>query len=35
MATAAGKSANEARANSDLEADIRQLKADIDKLTKQ
>jgi len=32
MATAAGKSANEARANSDLEADIRQLKADIDKL---
>lgn len=35
MATAAGKTANEARANSDLEADIRQLKADIDKLTKQ
>jgi ElaB/YqjD/DUF883 family membrane-anchored ribosome-binding protein len=35
MATAAGKAANEARANSDLEADIRQLKADIDKLTKQ
>ncbi|OBQ66419.1 DUF883 family protein [Mesorhizobium erdmanii] len=35
MATAAGKIANEARANSDLEADIRQLKADIDKLTKQ
>jgi ElaB/YqjD/DUF883 family membrane-anchored ribosome-binding protein len=35
MATTAGKTANEARANSDLEADIRQLKADIDKLTKQ
>ncbi|MEI9429494.1 DUF883 family protein [Mesorhizobium sp. Cs1299R1N3] len=35
MATAAGKTANEARTNSDLEADIRQLKADIDKLTKQ
>jgi len=35
MATAAGKTANEARANADLEADIRQLKADIDKLTKQ
>ena len=35
MATAAGKTANETRANSDLEADIRQLKADIDKLTKQ
>ncbi|TRC76852.1 DUF883 domain-containing protein [Mesorhizobium sp. WSM4307] len=35
MATAAGKTANEARVNSDLEADIRQLKADIDKLTKQ
>jgi ElaB/YqjD/DUF883 family membrane-anchored ribosome-binding protein len=35
MAAAAGKTANEARANSDLEADIRQLKADIDKLTKQ
>lgn len=35
MATAAGKAANEARANSDLEADIRQLKADIEKLTKQ
>ncbi|MER9293094.1 hypothetical protein NKI71_22935 [Mesorhizobium sp. M0510] len=34
MATAAGKTAN-ARANADLEADIRQLKADIDKLTKQ
>ncbi|MBZ9857559.1 MULTISPECIES: DUF883 family protein [unclassified Mesorhizobium] len=35
MAAAAGKNASEARANSDLEADIRQLKADIDKLTKQ
>ncbi|ESY75356.1 MULTISPECIES: DUF883 family protein [unclassified Mesorhizobium] len=35
MATAAGKTASDARANADLEADIRQLKADIDKLTKQ
>lgn len=35
MAAAAGKTANEARANADLEADIRQLKADIEKLTKQ
>lgn len=35
MATAAGKTANASRANSDLEADIRQLKADIEKLTKQ
>ncbi|TPL87163.1 DUF883 family protein [Mesorhizobium sp. B2-3-12] len=35
MATAAGKTVNEARTNPDLEADIRQLKADIDKLTKQ
>ncbi|RVD66245.1 DUF883 family protein [Mesorhizobium sp. M7A.F.Ca.ET.027.03.2.1] len=35
MATAAGKTANDARANADLEADIRQLKAHIDKLTKQ
>ncbi|MBZ9955761.1 MULTISPECIES: DUF883 family protein [unclassified Mesorhizobium] len=35
MAAAAGKNAGEVRANSDLEADIRQLKADIDKLTKQ
>lgn len=35
MATAPGKTANESRTNSDLEADIRQLKADIDKLTKQ
>ncbi|TGU90326.1 DUF883 domain-containing protein [Mesorhizobium sp. M00.F.Ca.ET.151.01.1.1] len=35
MATAASKTANEARTNPDIEADIRQLKADIDKLTKQ
>ncbi|MBZ9796349.1 YqjD family protein [Mesorhizobium sp. ES1-4] len=35
MTTAAGKTVNEARTNPDLEADIRQLKADIDKLTKQ
>ncbi|SJM33543.1 DUF883 family protein [Mesorhizobium delmotii] len=35
MATAAGKAANASRADSDLEADIRQLKADIEKLTKQ
>ncbi|TGV52298.1 DUF883 domain-containing protein [bacterium M00.F.Ca.ET.141.01.1.1] len=35
MVTAASKTANEARTNPDLEADIRQLKADIDKLTKQ
>ncbi len=35
MAAAAGKTANESRTNSDLEADIKQLKADIDKLTKQ
>ncbi|TIT63223.1 MAG: DUF883 domain-containing protein [Mesorhizobium sp.] len=35
MATAASKTANEARTNPDLEADIRRLKADIDKLTKQ
>jgi ElaB/YqjD/DUF883 family membrane-anchored ribosome-binding protein len=35
MAAAAGKTANEIPTNSDLEADIRQLKADIDKLTKQ
>jgi ElaB/YqjD/DUF883 family membrane-anchored ribosome-binding protein len=35
MATAAGKTANESSTNSDLEADIRQLKADIEKLTKQ
>jgi ElaB/YqjD/DUF883 family membrane-anchored ribosome-binding protein len=35
MATAAGKNANEGRTNSDLEADIAQLKADIDQLTKQ
>ncbi|PAQ07542.1 DUF883 family protein [Mesorhizobium temperatum] len=35
MATAAGKAANASRGDSDLEADIRQLKADIEKLTKQ
>jgi len=35
MATAAGKTATEGPSSSDLEADIRQLKADIDKLTKQ
>ncbi|MER9331695.1 hypothetical protein [Mesorhizobium sp. M0488] len=35
MATAAGKTASDGRTNSELEADIRQLKADIDKLTKQ
>ncbi len=35
MATAAGTTATETRANADLEADIRQLKADIDMLTKQ
>lgn len=35
MATAAGKTAGDSRANSDLEADIKQLKADIEKLTKQ
>lgn len=35
MATAAGKTANESRSDSDLEADIKQLKADIEKLTKQ
>lgn len=35
MATAAGKIANDGRTSSDLEADIRQLKADIDKLTRQ
>ncbi|TGV78931.1 DUF883 domain-containing protein, partial [Mesorhizobium sp. M00.F.Ca.ET.158.01.1.1] len=35
MATAASKTANEARTNPDLEADIRQLKDDMDKLTKQ
>ncbi len=32
---AAGKMADEGMANSDLEADIRQLKADIQKLTEQ
>lgn len=35
MPIAAGKAVNETGANSDLEADIRQLKADIEKLTKQ
>ncbi|RUW74349.1 MULTISPECIES: DUF883 family protein [unclassified Mesorhizobium] len=35
MATAAGKSATDGRTSPDLEADIRQLKADIEKLTKQ
>jgi ElaB/YqjD/DUF883 family membrane-anchored ribosome-binding protein len=35
MATATGKTANESRTNPDLEADIKQLKADIEKLTKQ
>jgi ElaB/YqjD/DUF883 family membrane-anchored ribosome-binding protein len=35
MAATAGKTASEGRASADLEADIRQLKADIDKLTKQ
>jgi len=35
MATATGKTANDGRTSSDLEADIRQLKADIDKLTRQ
>jgi ElaB/YqjD/DUF883 family membrane-anchored ribosome-binding protein len=35
MATAAGKTAGESQTNADLEADIRQLKADIEKLTKQ
>ncbi|MER9444415.1 hypothetical protein NKI79_24140 [Mesorhizobium sp. M0340] len=34
MATAAGKAGNETRTNSDIEADIAQLKADIDQLTK-
>ena len=35
MATTAGKTVNENSTNPDLEADIRQLKADIEKLTKQ
>ncbi|WP_421915980.1 DUF883 family protein [Mesorhizobium sp.] len=35
MATATGKIANDSRTNPDLEADIKQLKADIEKLTKQ
>ncbi|RVD68777.1 MAG: DUF883 domain-containing protein [Mesorhizobium sp.] len=35
MASAAGRAANDGRTSPDLEADIRQLKADIEKLTKQ
>lgn len=35
MASATGKTVGENAANPDLEADIRQLKADIEKLTKQ
>lgn len=35
MAAATGQTASQARTTSDLEADIRQLKGDIDKLTKQ
>ncbi|MET3793369.1 DUF883 family protein [Aquamicrobium terrae] len=35
MAAAAGKSAVDNKTNPDLEADIRQLKADIEKLAKQ
>ena len=35
MATATGKTAGDSRTNTDLEADIKQLKADIEKLTKQ
>jgi ElaB/YqjD/DUF883 family membrane-anchored ribosome-binding protein len=35
MVTAVGKTANEGLGNSELEADIRQLRADIDQLTKQ
>ena len=35
MAATEGKTASEGRASADLEADIRQLKADIEKLTKQ
>jgi ElaB/YqjD/DUF883 family membrane-anchored ribosome-binding protein len=35
MVTAVGKTANESLGNSELEADIRQLRADIDQLTKQ
>lgn len=34
MATATGKTANDARATPDLEADIKQLREDIDKLAK-
>ncbi|AZO21362.1 MULTISPECIES: YqjD family protein [unclassified Mesorhizobium] len=35
MAPAAGKTATDAPSNSDLEADIRQLRADIEELTRQ
>lgn len=35
MASAAGKTGNESPTTEDLEADIRQLKADIEKLTRQ
>ncbi|RWA67198.1 DUF883 domain-containing protein [Mesorhizobium sp. M1C.F.Ca.ET.193.01.1.1] len=35
MATAAGRTAKDAPSNSDLEADIQQLRADIEELTKQ
>jgi ElaB/YqjD/DUF883 family membrane-anchored ribosome-binding protein len=35
MAATAGKTAREGQVSADLEADIRQLKADIEKLTKQ
>lgn len=35
MATAAGRTATDAPSNPDLEADIRQLKADIEELTRQ
>lgn len=34
MATATGKTADDAKTTSDLEADIKQLRADIDKLAK-
>ncbi|OHV88909.1 DUF883 family protein [Mesorhizobium sp. ORS 3428] len=35
MATAAGRTATDAPSNSDLEADIRKLRADIEELTRQ
>ncbi len=35
MATASSKTANDARSTSDLEADIRQLRTEIEKLAKQ